>query len=71
MLCEPELTFLRNVSEKVFSDKAALLETQVLADNKTNRTQVHRSNIKYFLQVLCTALILYRWFDGNAAYNLL
>lgn len=65
MLREPELTFLKNVSEKVFSDKSSLLETQALADNKSH-TELWFTKATFM--VFCTALILYRGFDC-CAYN--
>lgn len=57
-----------NVSEKVFPDKSALLETRLWADNKhTHNSGSQKQHLAISaLQVLCTALILYRGFDGNA-----
>lgn len=56
MLREPELTFLKNLSEKVFSDKSSLLETQVLADNKTH---TERGFTKATFMIFCTVSVVY------------
>lgn len=55
MLRELELTFLKNESEKVFSDKSALLETQVVADNK--HTQ-NRGSQKQHLGFFCSVSVM-------------
>lgn len=56
MLCEPPLTFLKNLSGKVFSDKSSLLETQLLADNKTH-TQFRFTKVTFM--ILCAASVVH------------